>query len=396
MTRKSPGRGKATIPESPHINRRGKSWIGKSLPRESSVTLLEAADILPMCLQGADGSVLGVNHAWLRLARREGGLAGMRRRQAAKAADHPPVPLEVGDRPRPAPDGKWRQGSCIGGDGRPVHVLTAGAILTGGMQVVLAVDITRLKAARERSRRNQHVGDDVHRTGYLLTLEYLSSWLIHEISQPLMATVATAQAARRLVRRPQPDLREIERSIEDVIAYQRRAGKIIQRLRAVLPKSEPKRARLDVSELILEVVRFLTDRGDFRGTRVRLSLARNPLLVKGARVQLRQVFLNLILSAMEAMQTTPAQQRRLWISAVAESEPATIHIVVRDTGEQPRKADFIQFFGERVRGHSDVTALGLAVAQAIVVDHSGRIWIRRGRQGAELHVILPIASGRSM
>ena len=246
----------------------------------------------------------------------------------------------------------------------------------------------------EHLRRSQQLAQELYRTGHTLTIEHLASWLIHEISQPLMATVATAQVARRLLGRRRPDLQEIGQSIEEVMAYQRRAGKIIQRLRAVLPSSEPKRTRLDVSELILEVVRFLTDRGDLQGTRVRLSLARNPSPVNGVQVQLRQVFLNLILSAVEAMRTAPARRRRLWIMLATQSEASTIHIVIRHTSVQARKADSIQFSGALARAQSDATALGLAVAEAIVAEHGGRIWTAEGRRGAELHMTLPVEPDR--
>ena len=247
----------------------------------------------------------------------------------------------------------------------------------------------------EHRRRNRQLAEQLYRTGYALTIEHLASWLIHEISQPLMATVATAQAVRRLLGRPRPDLDEIGQSLEEVMAYQRRAGNILQRLRAVLPKSEPKRTRLDVSELILEVVRFLTDRGELQGRRVRLSFPSNLPAVSGSRVHLRQVFLNLILSAVEAMRAVPARQRKLVIAAALESEAATIHIVIRHTGEQAPKPDSIRFFGALARTHSDRTALGLAVAEAIVAEHGGKVWTRRSRQGAELHVALSVASHRS-
>jgi C4-dicarboxylate-specific signal transduction histidine kinase len=247
----------------------------------------------------------------------------------------------------------------------------------------------------EHGRRTRQLADELYRTGYALTIEHLVSWLIHEISQPLMATVATAQAARRLLGRRRPNLREIGQSIEEVMAYQRRAGKIIQRLRTVLPKREPKRTRLDVTELFLEVVRFLTARGDLQGTRVRLSFPRDPLSVRGARMQLRQVFLNLILSAVEAMRGTPARQRKLWVTAVLASEPATIHITMRDSTVQARKADSIRFPGALTRAHLDVTAPGLAVAVAVVAEHGGRIWAKGSRRGAELHVMLPVEPDRS-
>jgi C4-dicarboxylate-specific signal transduction histidine kinase len=247
----------------------------------------------------------------------------------------------------------------------------------------------------EHRRSSRQLARQLYRTEYSLTIEYLASWLIHEISQPLMATVATAQAMRRLLGRAHPDLREIGESIEEVMAYQRRAGKVMQRLRAALPRHEPKRTRLDVSELILEVVRFLTDRGDLQGMRVRISLMRNPPLVSGARGHLRQVFLNVIRSAVEAMQAMPARQRKLSVTAALESEPASLHIVVRDASDQARKTGSIGFTGALARTHSDSTALGLAVAGAIVAEHGGRIWTRRSRHGAELHVALPVTPNRA-
>jgi C4-dicarboxylate-specific signal transduction histidine kinase len=196
---------------------------------------------------------------------------------------------------------------------------------------------------------------------------------------------------RRLLGRAHPDLQEIGQSIEEVMAYQRRAGKVIQRLRAALPRSEPKRTRLDVSELVLEVVRFLTDRGDLEGTRVQLSFMRNPPSVSGVRGHLLHVFLNLIRSAVEAMRGRPARRRKLSITAALQNEPASIHIAVRDTRDHARKSGSIQFTGALARAHSDSSALGLAVAGAIIAEHGGRIWTRRSRWGTELHVALPVA-----
>lgn len=381
MTRKSIRRGKAAIPGAPHVAGQSRNWTGRSLPDGSIVRLLEATDILPMCLQGADGLLLGMNDAWLRLARRDADLLARQCQRAVMAAG-----------PRGS---KWRQAHCTVGGGRRIHVLTASASLPKGMQVVLALDITRLKVSLERLRRSKRLTDELYRTGYALTIEHLSTWLIHEISQPVMATVATAQTARRLLGRGRPDLREIGQSIEEVMAYQRRAGKVIQRLRAVLPKREAKRTRLEVRELILEAVRFLSDRGDLRGVRVRLSLAGSPLSVRGARAQLRQVFLNVILGAVGAMRATPAQQRRLWISTTVKSKYAPIHIVVRHPAQRAPKVDHIQFSGALARSHGDAAALGLAVADAIIVEHGGRMWVRRGRGGAEVHVALPVAPDRS-
>jgi nitrogen-specific signal transduction histidine kinase len=92
---------------------------------------------------------------------------------------------------------------------------------------------------------------------------------------------------------------------------------------------------------------------------------------------------------------TPARQRKLWVTGVLGREPATIHITMRDSTVQARRAESIRFPGALTRAHLDVTALGLAVAVAVVAEHGGRIWTKGSRRGAELHVTLPAEPDRS-
>ena len=359
----------------------GRGWIGRKLSGVSIVRLLAEADIVAVCLRGLDGAVLGQNHAYLRLTGAVGTAGAGAHEHAVKGC---------------LPDGKWRRASYFNAAGRRVHVLMASAALPGneGLQVTLAVDVTRREEEQLRVRDSRSLADELYRTGYATTIEHLSSWLIHEMSQPLMATVATAQGSRRLLARRRTDLRELGNSIEDIVNYQRRAGRALQRLRGVLPRSEPRRARLDVNELILEVVRFLRDRGDLRGMSVRLHLSRRSLLVNGVRGQLRQVFLNVLLSALEAMCTTPLRRRRISIRASPGNRQTALHIIVRDSGDMVRKPGCMQFFATLSGAQPGAAALGLPVAGAIVTDHGGRMWLKRLRRGAEIHVTLPVALPR--
>ena len=352
----------------------GWGWTGRKLSGASIERLLSEADIVPVCLRGPDGTVLGLNHAYRRLV---GTMRGA-------GTDDPSARRHL-------PDGKWRHASYTTG-GRRVHALVACAVLpgTGSLQVTLAVDVTKLREDQLRLRASQRLADELHRVGYATTIEYLSSWLIHEMSQPLMATLATAQGSRRLLSRRRPDLREIEDSIEAIVDYQRRVARVLERLRGVLPRNEPPRAHLNMTELILDVIRFLRERGDLSGVRVRVCLPRKPLWVDGARVQLRQVVLSLLLSSVESMQSTPVPQRRISVRMTPENGQSAAHIAVGDSGNEARNPDCLQFFAAMAGDQPSVATLGLPVAGAIVLDHGGRIWLRPRRRGNEFHVVLPV------
>ena len=353
-------------------NRRG--WTGRKLSGAGIERLLSEANIVPVCLRGPDGTVLGLNHAYRRLVGTTHG-AGM---------DESPARRHL-------PDGKWRHASYTTG-GRRVHALVASAVLpgNGSLEVTLAVDVTRLRQDQLRLRASQRLADELYRVGYATTIEHLSSWLIHEMSQPLMATLATAQGSRRLLSRRRPDLREIDDSIEAIVDYQRRVAGVLERLRGLLPRNEPRRAQLNMTELILDVVRFLRERGALCGAKVRVCLPRKPLWVDGARVQLRQVFLSLLLSSVESMQSTPMPQRRLSVRMTSENAQRAAHIAVGDSGNAARNPDCLRFFAAIAGDQPGVATLGLPVAGAIIVDHGGRIWLRRRRRGNEFHVVLPV------
>lgn len=231
---------------------------------------------------------------------------------------------------RHLPDGKWRHASYTTG-GRRVHALVACAVLpgNGSLQVTLAVDVTRLRQDQLRLRASQRLADELYRVGYATTIEHLSSWLIHEMSQPLMATLATALGSRRLLARRRPDLREIDDSIEAIVDHQRRVARVLERLRGVLP-------------------------------------------------------------SVESMQSTPVPQRSLSVRMTSENAQSAAHIAVRDSGNEARNSDCLQFFAAMAGDQPSVATLGLPVAGAIVVDHGGRIWLRRRRRGNEFHLVLPV------
>ena len=159
-------------------------------------------------------------------------------------------------------------------------------------------------------RKRSEFQVDLHRRelahlGRVATVGELAGTLTHELSQPLAAVLTNAQVARRLMDRQTLELDEIRATLDDIIRDNRRAGGVIDRLRALLRKGETSVQPVDVNEVTREVLELAA--GEFMARRItvtsRLTPGIAPML--GERVQLQQVLLNLVLNACEAMTATP-------------------------------------------------------------------------------------------
>lgn len=233
-------------------------------------------------------------------------------------------------------------------------------------------DITPRKSAEEEAARLQAELDHVTRVA---TLSEFSSALAHELNQPLAAILSNAQAALRFLDVDPPDLAELREILEDVVRDDQRARDVILKLREMFRKSAGRRAfaRLEVNPLVEDVLRIA--KGDLAMRRVSLEtdLGSGLPSVTGDAVQLRQVLLNLVLNALEAMERTPAP--RLSLRTRNGTDGGGVQIEVADTGpgiapgEESRL--FQPFFTTKEHG----MGMGLAVSRAIVEAHGGRIGV---------------------
>jgi signal transduction histidine kinase len=114
--------------------------------------------------------------------------------------------------------------------------------------------------------------------------------------------------------------------------------------------------------------------------------------VRGDRVQLQQVLLNLIMNAIEAMSTREQGRRELYIS-ISEADPESVRVEVRDSGigvtEDSLGKIFEPFYTTKPQG----TGIGLSISRSIIEAHNGRLWARRNEPapGLSLHIALPRA-----
>ncbi|MCW7539356.1 PAS domain S-box protein [Aquabacterium sp. A7-Y] len=251
------------------------------------------------------------------------------------------------------------------------------------------MDVTERKQAEQALRKAQ--ADLAHMTR-LTMLGELTTSLAHELNQPLGAVVLWGATCLRWLEREVPKLDEACDAARQVVKAGLRAGEVIQRVRALMAQTVPQRDRLDISELIDEVLALLEGETLRRGITVRRSLCPDLPPVLGDRTQLQQVLLNLISNAMDAMAEVEGRSRELVLRAECHG-PDEVLVAVQDSGvglaPEVQERIFEAFFTTKARGRG--LGLGLAISRSIVEQHGGhlRAMPNRGR-GATLLFTLPV------
>jgi PAS domain S-box-containing protein len=251
----------------------------------------------------------------------------------------------------------------------------------------VAVDITERKLAEEALRDARA---DLERMARLTTMGELTASIAHEINQPLAAIVTNSEAALRFLERDEPDLDEVQDALSAIRQDGMRAGEVIRGLRALAKKSGPQLTTLDIDDVVREVLALA--RGELLRHDVLLhtELAAENWPVKGDRVKLQQVLLNLIMNAVEAMRGVTERPRELTISSTL-AEPGSVLVGVEDsgTGLDPSVAQriFEPFFTTKPDG----LGMGLAICRSIVEAHGGGLWVSpRASHGADIRFTIPL------
>ena len=248
-------------------------------------------------------------------------------------------------------------------------------------------DLRRRRAEEEAQRQR----DELAHALRLTTLGELTASIAHELNQPLTAIAANAQAAYRLLHsdRANPDLEE---ALEDLENDSIRAAEIIQRLQVLFRKKPGTQAPLDINAVIDDVLHLLG--GDLRQRQIEVNFARcNPApKVMGDSVQMRQVILNLLRNAEEAIALAKQGPREVVIT-IRKPDSATLVIEIRDSGIGVEETELERMFEHFVSSKPQGLGMGLAISRSIVEAHGGRIWASRNQdRGITLHVQLPVAA----
>ncbi|HSD75345.1 MAG TPA: ATP-binding protein, partial [Steroidobacteraceae bacterium] len=245
-------------------------------------------------------------------------------------------------------------------------------------------DITDRKRAEDALQNLAHAAR-------LAVVGELTGSIAHEINQPLGAILSNAEAAEMLLETESPPMGELRNILADIRRDDLRASEVIKRVRGLLHKREPQMVPLDINDIADEVVQLVS--ADARRRKVELTRRFAPRLphVRGDRVRLQQVLLNLMLNGLDAMSGTPEDTRRLVLRTELDAE-AGAKICVTDCGHGVPADKLSSIFESFVTTKEHGMGLGLSIARSIVDMHGGRIWANNNTDGgATFTFTLPVA-----
>ena len=233
----------------------------------------------------------------------------------------------------------------------------------------VSLDVTE----RRKTEREAHLlRQEVAHVGRVSMMGQLASALAHGISQPLSAILRNAEAAELFMQSASPDLDEIRASLADIIKNDQRAGAVIDRMRALLKRHELEVIRLDVGDVIGDVVALMRADAVSRHVKLEVDTAGDLPPVRGDRVHLQQVLLNLILNGMDALNDA-TQDRRVTVTARPNME-RTVEIAVSDTGPGIAAGKLGNVFDPFFTTKPDGMGMGLPISRTIIEAHGGRLW----------------------
>jgi len=234
---------------------------------------------------------------------------------------------------------------------------------------------------------------ELARVARITTIGELTASIAHEVNQPLAAVVANADACVAWLSHQNPNLAEARAAAERATQGATRASEVIVRIRSLINKATPEKARVQVNEIIGETVALAEGQASRNGVSFAIELAPDLPPVLGDSIQLQQVILNLLMNGIEAMTSVTDKPRRLVVRSRIAA-PGQVGVSVQDSGigvspeSMPRL--FEPFFTTRSKG----MGMGLPISRSIVEAHGGKLWAESTLgQGSTFQFTLPSADG---
>jgi PAS domain S-box-containing protein len=279
-------------------------------------------------------------------------------------------------------------------DGRKIAVESRQVLVheAEGRRLVLETnrDISERMRAEEALRQAQA---DLAHVSRVNTLGELTASLAHEVNQPIAAAVTNANTCLRWLTREHPDVEEARQAASRIVKDATRAAEIISRIRALFKKAAPERELVDVNELIREMIVLLHAEASRSSISIRTELAADTPKITADRVQLQQVFMNLMLNGIDAMKIAGPPGEVTIRSQ--QNDDGELLISVSDTGVGLPKDRADQIFNAFFTTKPQGTGLGLTISRSIVESHGGRLWATANAgRGTTFHLALPTKPGR--
>jgi PAS domain S-box-containing protein len=359
--------------------------------REARIRRLVDSNIVGIMIWDVQGRIIDANEAFLDMLgySREDLISGRLRWTELtpaewRGADEQAIPeLKAAKTVRPREKEYFRK------DGSRVPVLV-GATTFGDHQnegVAFVLDLTERKHAEGALRDMQTNLAHVTR---MTTLGELTASIAHEVSQPLAAVVANAEACLRWLDRGTPDLDAARRSVEWIINDGNRAGEVIQGVRALAKKTSIEKVPLDVNDVLKQVIALVQRELISHHVLLRIEFAFDLPMILGDRVQLQQLIINLVINGIEAMQSVTDRPRELVIRS-GQDEAGRVLVSVTDCGVGISAEHEDRLFNAFFTTKSGGMGMGLSICRSIVEAHGGRL-SAHGKEGpgVTFQFVLPL------
>jgi two-component system sensor kinase FixL len=257
--------------------------------------------------------------------------------------------------------------------------------------VILEIDhdITERRRTQEKLWQAQ---ENLARVNRVMLMGELTASIAHDVNQPVAAAAASAEACMLWLAADPPNINEAITSLERVVRGCHHAGEVIGRMHGLLKKQPLRKDRVDINEIIREVIAINNASSQRSRIMVRTHLAPDLPVITADRVQLQQVVLNLIVNAAEAMKVDEAGPRDLTVSS-GRGEFDQVFVEVKDSGPGLDPAHLDHLFNSFRTTKANGLGLGLAISRSIVEAHGGRIWAEPNvARGAVFRFTMPIGA----
>ncbi|MBV8188532.1 MAG: GAF domain-containing protein, partial [Alphaproteobacteria bacterium] len=368
--------------------------------REAKIRRLVDANIIGICIFALDGRIIEANEAFLHMLgyERQDLVAGHIRWTDLTVPEwRERFPQEIVEMKTSGILSPFEK-EYFHKDGRRVPVLIGAAMFEdGGAEgVAFVLDLTERKRAeaeaRESERRYREVQTELAHANRLTTMGQITASIAHEVKQPIAASVTNALAALRWLDREPPDLEEVRQGLGRIVNDGNRAGDVMNGIGHLVKKAAPREDAVDINAAIREVIELTRGEATKIGTSVQVQLKEGLPLIKGDRVQLQQVVLNLVVNALQALDTI-MQGMRAIIIATDNVAPDNVLVAVVDTGPGLAEKELERVFDPFYTTKPDGLGMGLAICRSIIEAHGGQLSVRPNQpRGAVFQFTVPAHS----
>jgi len=259
----------------------------------------------------------------------------------------------------------------------------------------LAYGVTAVRASAERKRAEEalhQAREELAHVTRVTTLGELAASIAHEINQPLAAIIADANACLHWLEADRPDLDSVREALAAVVKDGDRAAEVITRIRGLLARASVAHGPCDLARVIGDVLPLVRPELERHSMILKTSLAPDLPLVRGDRIQLQQVLLNLLVNAVEASREVPPERRQLIVHSTVEyrDDGRWAVVGVEDFGVGVREPEVARLFEAFYSTKPGGLGMGLSISRSIIEAHRGRLWATANvNHGATFRFALP-------